>query len=499
MGALESLRERLAAIADLNAAQAVLGWDQETYMPPAGVEARSYQLATLGRIAHEMFTADEVGELLVDAEGEASGVDPDSDDARLLRVTRRDFDRATRLPSRLVAELARATSLAQQAWKEARVEDDFARFRPHLERVLELTLEKAQAFGYEATPYDALLDEYEPEMKTARVAETFATLRERLVPLVAAIGQRPAPDDGCLRRAFDDRAQWEFGLAVVRDFGFDFRRGRQDRSAHPFSTNFSVDDVRITTRVQQDFLPTGLFGTLHEAGHAMYEQGVDRALDRTPLAGGTSLGVHESQSRLWENLVGRSRPFWEHYYPRLQAVFPAQLSGVPLDAFYRAINRVEPSLVRVEADEVTYNLHIMLRFELELELVEGRLAVRDLPEAWNEGMRELIGLVPDSDADGVLQDIHWSLGAIGYFPTYSLGNLISAQLYEVARREVGGLEEGFGHGEFGPLLAWLRDRVHRHGRKFTADELLARIGAGELDAGPWLSYVERKFGTLYGL
>jgi carboxypeptidase Taq len=499
VGSLERLRERLAGIADLNAAQAVLGWDQETYMPPAGVASRAHQLATLGRLAHELFTADEVGELLAAAESEVAGADPDADDARLIRVTRRDFDRATRLPSQLVADLAQATAHAQQAWKEARAENDFERFRPHLQRVLALTLEKAEAFGYDDTPYDALLDEYEPEMRTSRVRETFATLRQELVPLVQAIGERPAPDDGCLRRDYDDRAQWEFGLSVIRDFGFDFRRGRQDRSAHPFSTNFSVDDVRITTRVQQDFLPTCLFGTLHEAGHAMYEQGVDRTLDRTPLAGGTSLGVHESQSRLWENLVGRSLPFWEHYYPRLQAVFPAQLGSVSLDSFHRAINRVEPSLIRVEADEVTYNLHIMLRFELELRLVEGRLDVTDLPEAWNEGMRDLLGLVPDRDANGVLQDIHWSIGAIGYFPTYSLGNLISAQLYEVAERELPGLEDQVRGGEFGPLLGWLRHRIHHHGRKFTADELLARVGAGQLDAGPWLSYVREKFGRLYGL
>jgi carboxypeptidase Taq len=497
--AIEQLRERLARIADLNAAQAVLAWDQETYMPPGAGASRAHQLATLGRLTHELLTDPAVGELLAQVEAGLDAADPDSDDARLVKVAQRDFDRATRMPSRLVADLAQATSLAQQAWKTARSENDFRRFRPHLERVLELTLEKAEAFGYEQTPYDALLDEYEPDMLTATVESTFEVLRAELVPLVRAIGDRPQPDATVLYREYGDRPQWEFGLQVIRDFGFDFRRGRQDRSAHPFSTNFSVDDVRITTRVQQGFLPSCLFGTLHEAGHAMYEQGVDPGLDRSPLAAGTSLGMHESQSRLWENLVGRSRPFWRHYYPRLQAIFPAQLGEVAAEAFYRAINRVEPSLIRVEADEVTYNLHIMIRFDLERRLVAGELAVADLPEAWNEASRELLGLVPTRDADGVMQDIHWSIGAIGYFPTYTLGNLISAQLHAAVLRDIPELDEQIGRADFAPLLGWLRDKVHRHGRKFSADELLHRITGGGLEADSWLAYIRDKFGTLYDL
>lgn len=497
--AVDRLRARLATITDLNGAAALLSWDQETYMPPAGIEARARQLATLGRLAHEALTDEMTGRVLEEAEAELGDLESDSDDARLVTVTRRDFDKATRVPASLVAQLAAETARAQVAWRDAREASEWAAFRPQLDRVLALTLRKAEALGWEDTPYDALLDEYEPDMRTARLREIFATVRERLVPLVAGIAGAPRPSDEVLHRRYDPDDQWEFGLRVIRDFGFDFDRGRQDRSTHPFSTSFSIDDVRITTRVDEQFLPTCLFGTLHEAGHAMYEQGVARSLEGGPLASGTSLGVHESQSRLWENLVGRSRPFWEHYWPRLVEVFPEPLAGVDLDGFYRAINLVEPSPIRVEADEVTYSLHVMLRFELEVALVEGDLVTADLPEAWNERMREYLGLVPESDADGVLQDIHWSLGAIGYFPTYALGNLISAQLWQAAEADLGDLSAAVGRGEFAPLLGWMQENVHRHGRKFTAAELLERVGQGPLDAGPWLDYAEAKFGALYDL
>jgi len=491
------LRERLARIADVQAAQAVLSWDQETYMPAGGGEARAHQLATLGRIGHEMLTDDEIGTLLEGAAAEVSGLDPDSDEARIVLVTRRDRDKAVRVPASLVGSLARATALAQQAWAKARAQDDFASFRPHLERVLELTLQKAEALGYEESPYDALLDEYEPDMKASEVSAVFTHLHGELVPLVEAIAGRPAPDDTCLRGDFSAASQWEFGEAVIADFGFDFERGRQDRSAHPFSTNFATTDVRITTRVDETFLPSALFGTLHEAGHAMYEQGVDGGLDRTGLAAGTSLGIHESQSRLWENLVGRSEPFWAHYYPQLQARFPDQLGDVDRAVFYRAVNRVEPSLIRVEADEITYNLHVMIRFELEMDLVAGSLSVGDLPAAWNAKYEEALGLTPSTDAEGVLQDVHWSFGLIGYFPTYTLGNLVSVQLFNQAEQDLGDLEGQIGRGEFEPLREWLREKVHRHGRKFSAQELLQRVTGGPLDAEPWLDYARRKFGALY--
>ncbi len=499
MESFNELRERVARLSDVRAAAAVLSWDQETYMPSGAGEARAHQLATLQQLAHEMFTDDELAGLLDRAAAEVAGHDADSDEARIVKVLVRDRDKAVKLPSRLVADLARETALAQQAWAQARQANDFPAFLPHLETVMALTIEKAEALGYEDTPYDALLDEYEPDMRASEVRTVFAELRDELVPLVEAIADCPKPDDACLRAGFDENAQWRFGEAVIADFGFDFDRGRQDRSAHPFSTNFSTTDVRITTRVDHDFLPSALFGTLHEAGHAMYEQGVDPALDRTGLASGTSLGVHESQSRLWENMVGRSHAFWRHYYSKLQTDFSTQLAGVSLDDFHRAINRVEPSLIRVEADEVTYNLHVMIRFELELDLVEGRLAPADLPDAWNSKYEQALGLRPDSDANGVLQDIHWSFGLIGYFPTYSLGNLISAQLYDRADSDLGGIEAQVERGEFGPLRDWLREHVHRHGSKFSATELLQRITGGGLEAGPWLNYARTKFGQLYGL
>ena len=335
-------------------------------------------------------------------------------------------------------------------------------------------------------------------MRTSRVEQVFRDLRRDLVPIVHAIAERPPVDDAFLRRAFAPDVQWAFGEEVIQRFGYSFAHGRQDRSAHPFTTSFSISDVRLTTRVDERFFPTAFFGTLHEAGHGLYEQGIALELDRTPLADGASLGLHESQSRLWENLVGRSGPFWQHHYPALQARFPDALADVSLEAFYRGINRVAPSLIRVEADEVTYNLHIMLRFELETAMVEGDLAVADLPEAWNAKMEAYLGLRPQTDAEGVLQDVHWSLGAIGYFPTYALGNLMSAQLFSRAKADVQGLQEQIARGEFADLLMWLRRNVHRYGRKKTADEVLRDVTGGDLDAGPWLAYIRQKYGALYG-
>ena len=496
--AFERLKEKLALVSDLRNAAAVLSWDQETYMPPKGAEARARQLATLSRLAHEFFTSDEIGELLDQLEPQVRDLPHDSFEASLVRVTKRDYEKAKKLPTELVEELARATSLGTEAWKQARKESKFALFRPHLEKILDLTIQKAEALGYKEHIYDALLDLFEPEMKTAHVKRILDDLRAKLVPIVAAIREAPPPDDSFLKREFDEQKQWDFGLMIIKDFGYDFEAGRQDRSAHPFTTSFSVHDVRITTRIQKDFLPTGLFGTLHECGHALYDQGIDPQLERTPLASGASLGVHESQSRLWENLVGRSRPFWEHYYPKLQETFPAQLKDVELERFYRAINRVEPSLIRVEADEVTYNLHIMLRFELELQLVERKLAVSDLPGVWNAKMKEYLGVEPPNDALGVLQDIHWSSGLIGYFSTYTLGNLLSAQLFKSAQKDIPDLIEQIRSGQFRELLGWMREKIHKHGRKFTPMELIQRATGRELEAESYLEYIREKYSEIYG-
>ncbi len=492
---LTTLTNKLGLVADLNASATLLEWDQETYMPPGAAEARAQQLATLKTLAHEHFTDAAIGSLLDALDGE---LDDDTDRA-LVRVTRRDFDRATKLSADFVARFTRAKARAIEAWKRARAADDFAHFAPHLQEIVDLSVEQAETIGFAERRYDALLDEYEPGTTWADIDRAFRALRTDLVPIVQAIADAEPPDDAFLHRPYDEDRQWAFGLDTIRTVGYDFEHGRQDRSAHPFSTSPAITDCRITTRLTPDFFPTGFFGTLHECGHALYELGVDPALERTPLASGTSLGMHESQSRLWENLVGRSRPFWRWAYPRLLSTFPDELGGVDEAAFYRAINRVQPSPIRVEADEVTYNLHVMLRFELETKLVDGTLAVDDVPEAWNAATEDLLGFAPASDADGCLQDIHWSLGALGYFPTYTLGTLMSVQLFEAAERDLGDLGAHFAEGEFGPLLGWLREHVHRYGRARTADEILRDATGQSLDAAPWLRYVRRKFGAVYGI
>jgi carboxypeptidase Taq len=496
---LSALRDHLAPIEDLTAAAAVLAWDQETFMPEGGAEARAHQLSTLQSQAHERFASDATGELLDQAAETIEDPESLDDDASLVRVTRRDYERARKVPSSLVAELSRATSQAKQAWTQARQADDFGAFAPHLERLVELSVEKAEAIGYDDEPYDALLEEYEPGLTTQEVASTFATLHDDLVPLVDAIAAAPQIDDAPLHGSFPQEKQQAFGEQVLADLGYDFDRGRQDVSAHPFTTSFAPGDVRITTRYDESFLPSALFSTIHEGGHALYEQGIAPALARTPLADGASLGVHESQSRLWENHVGRSRPFWRHYFPQLQDTFPDALGNTAPEAFYRAINRVEPSLIRVEADEVTYNLHVMLRFELERGLIDGSVAVNDLPRLWNEAMDETLGVVPDTDANGVLQDVHWSMASFGYFPTYTLGTLMAAQLMEAIQETLPALDERMAQGEFGPLLDWLRTHVHRHGRKLTAPRLLDRTTGADLSAAPWLRYARNKFGALYDL
>ena len=487
-----ALRTYLGRIADLNAAAATLEWDQETYMPPGGQAARAQQLSTLRAMAHDLLTDHALVELLDTA---ASADDPLTAD--LVRVTQRDVEKARQVPTTLVQEMAQGSAEAKEAWRKARETDTFATFAPHLQRLLDLNRQKAEALGYPDEPYDALLDIYEPGMTTATVADVFTSLRAALVPTVEAIADQPTPDDAFLHQPLSEDAQLAFGRTVVEDLGYDFSRGRLDLSTHPFSTAFSIGDVRLTTRVAEDFFPTSFFGTVHEAGHGMYEQGIDEALDRTPLADGTSLGMHESQSRLWENHVGRSRAFWSHYFPVLQQRFPDALGGTARDAFYRAINKVEPSLIRVEADEVTYPLHVMLRFELEHALLNETLAVADLPEAWNAGMEDYLGRRPPTDREGVLQDIHWALGAIGYFPTYALGTLMAAQLFQQIEHDLPDVVAHIANGDFAPLLEWLRTKIHRWGRRRTAQELLEDATGAGLHAAPFLHYIHAKYGALY--
>lgn len=496
---LTKLKRRVGELADLGAAIHLLHWDLETYMPSGGVTYRAAQLALLGRLEHELFVADEVGEWLDAAAREVEGLPVDADDVRAVAVTRRDWTRARRVPAAWVEEFARLGSLAQHAWREARAGAGFGHFQGHLERLVAARREYAAFFAPYESVYDPLLEDYEPGMTAARIRTLFGELRPVLVALVAELRARGrAVDAACLTGEFDEAAQEAFGLHVLQRMGFDLARGRQDRSTHPFTSPLSPGDVRITTRFDRRLLSSALFSSMHEGGHALYEQGIAEEYARGALGRAASLGLHESQSRLWENVVGRSRGFWSHFYPELQARFPS-LGGVPLETFYRAINRVEPSLIRVEADEVTYNLHVMLRADLELALLGGELAVADLPAAWNERMREYLGLVPPDDARGVLQDIHWSGGSFGYFPTYCLGNLAAVQLWDAAVRADAELPASIARGELGRLRKWLRANVHRHGRKYEPDELLRRATGRPVEAGPYVAYLRAKYGELYGL
>jgi carboxypeptidase Taq len=497
---LKELRARLLEIDDLESAAALLGWDQETYMPPGGAPARARHIATLRRLAHEKFIDADLGRLLDDLQPYGERLPYDSDDASLIRVTRRDYERAVKVPPSFVAQLSDHMSASYQVWTEARPADDFARVQPYLEKTLDLSRQLADFFpGYEHIA-DPLIDYSDYGMKVSTVRALFSELRERLVPLVRAITAQPVPDAACLRQTFPEAQQLAFGLEVVQRFGYDLQRGRQDKTHHPFTTEFSIGDVRITTRVKRDRLGEALFSTMHEAGHAMYEQGVGADFEGTPLAGGTSSGVHESQSRLWENVVGRSRTFWRFFYPRLQAAFPDQLGGVPLETFYRAINKVERSLIRTDADEVTYNLHVLLRFDLELDLLEGQLAVRDLPEAWRARFQADLGIAPPDDRDGALQDVHWYGGVVGgAFQGYTLGNVMSAQFFEAALRAHPGITDEIEAGEFGTLHGWLVDSVYQHGRKYTPSELIERVTGGPLSVEPYVRYLRAKYGELYRL
>jgi len=497
---LRRLKDILGEVADINRAGSVLSWDQETYMPPGGIANRADQLTTLRRIAHVRFTGDEVGELLDAVEGEVAREPFDSDDASLVRVTRRDYDHARKLPADLVGEIARAGAMARPVWQKARQDADFKLFAPFLEKNVELNRRVADALGYKDRPYDALLDRTEPGLTTDQLEGFFADLKRAIVPLVGDVARHAdTVDDSVLYRGFDPDLQVRYTVQVVTRLGYDFDRGRQDISTHPFTTSFGPGDVRITTRVSRDFFNECLFGSIHEAGHGMYNQGIGENLDRTPLWAGASPGVHESQSRLWENLVGRSLPFWRYFYPSLKDAFPAQLKGVDEEGFFRAVNRSYPSLIRVEADEVTYNLHILLRFELENEMLEGSLKVRDLPEAWNSRIKSYLGIDVPNDREGVLQDIHWSGVSFATFPAYTLGNLMGAQLMEKVRSDIPGLEGHLERGEFGVLLEWLRTNVYMHGRKFTPNELMERVTGQPINPGPWIAYVRQKFGALYGV
>lgn len=494
----QELKDRLTEINDLNSAAAILNWDQSTYMPPGGAPARARQSATLARLAHEKFTDDAIGTLLDDLRPYEQSQPYDSDEASLIRVARREYEKAVRIPATFVAEFSSHVSTSYQVWTEARPANDFARVQPYLEKSLELSRQMADFFpGYEHVA-DPLIDFADYGMKASSLRPIFSELREQLVPMVQAITAQPEADDSCLRQAYPEAQQIAIGEQIIRRLGYDFDRGRQDKTHHPFMTTFSLGDVRITTRFNDHDLREGLFSTIHETGHALYEQGIRMDLDGTPLANGTSSGVHESQSRLWENIVGRSRPFWQHFYPQLQATFPEQLGEVSLDTFHRAINKVERSLIRTDADEVTYNLHVIMRFDFELALLEGKLAVRDLAEAWRERARQDLGVAPPDDRDGVLQDIHWYAGTVGgAFQGYTLGNILSAQFFDAALQAHPGIMGEIEAGEFATLHGWLKEHIYQHGAKYTAPEIIERATGGPLNTGPYLRYLRGKYGDLY--
>lgn len=494
---LKQLKAILGEVSDLAHAAAVLEWDQNVNMPPGGGEARGRQLGTLAKISQEKATSDEVGRLLEDLKGEFVGAD--TDEAALIRLATRNYEKARRVPAEFVAERAIVTTKAFDAWVQAKGKSDFSIFRPHLENVMELVKKYISFFPPADHPYDILLDDYEPGMKTAEVREIFDDLRPRQVGLIKQISSAKQVKDDFVHRKYNEKKLWNYGETIIGRFGYDWSRGRQDKAPHPFETSFSVNDVRITNRFETANPLATLFSAMHEAGHAMYEQGVNPSYERTSLENGASMAVHESQSRLWENLVGRSLPFWEHFYPDFKKTFPSQLDGVNVKSFYKAINQVEPSLIRVNADEATYNLHIMLRLELEIGMVEGAVAIKDLPEIWNAKMQEYLGITPPDDAKGVLQDIHWSAGLLGYFSTYALGNLVSAQLWEGINTDIEDLGDQIRKGKFDALLGWLRGKIHVFGRKYDPQDLVQRVTGSKIDAGPYIRYLTGKFSDIYGL
>jgi len=500
---LSRLKEIDREIQLLEHTTALLGWDQETYMPEKAIEERAQQHSLLSGIIHDKLTGKETSTLLSslgikDSAGAAESPLGETDRA-FLRKFSRDFYRETKIPKGLVVDFSREASLSQAAWIEARKKSDFSVFAPHLEKILELTKDKAEKIGYAEHPYDALLDEYEPFATTSYVKSIFETLKPKLRNLVKEISRAGQVDDSFLKNKYSVDLQEKFGREILVDLGYEFDRGRLDVSAHPFTTTLGFNDIRITTRYREDSFKTGLFGIIHECGHGLYELGIDEKIAGTVLAQGTSLGIHESQSRTWENMIGLSLPFWKYYYPKLRKMFPTQLDGVTLEQFYRGINRSEPSLIRIDADEVTYSLHIILRFELELQMISGELKVRDLPEAWNSGMKELLGITPADDAEGVLQDVHWSFGAIGYFPTYALGNLYGAQFFQKLDRDLGGVVEIMERGDFKKILGWLRDNIHRYGSIYTAEELCMNATGEALNPDYFIDYLEKKYSGIYGL
>ncbi|MBK7142824.1 MAG: carboxypeptidase M32 [bacterium] len=498
--AYQELVREMNEISVLGSTASILAWDQRTYMPRQGAEFRSQQMALIAGMYHERFTSPKIGDLLSQAES-TDLVKGDTPEAANLRELRHKYNKETKLPKKLVEEIVRVTTIAETEWETARAKSDFAMFAPWLEKVYDLTRQQAEALGYEGEPYNALLDNYEPGAKVSEIEAIFTPLRKDLVELLGKIRDaKKRPDPGIVERSYPVDLQRVFGEAVAAAMGYDFTAGRLDITTHPFCTGIGAGDTRITTRYNPHRLNDALFGIMHEAGHALYEMGIDKKkYFGTPMGDATSLGIHESQSRMWENQVGRSKQFWVYFLPQAKRIFRDSLNDVSLDDFYGAINDVRPSYIRVEADEGTYNLHIMLRFELERALLNKELPAKDAAGEWRKRFKNYLGIEVDKDSNGILQDVHWSAGLIGYFPTYTLGNLYSAQFFAKAKTDIPNMMQNFERGDFSGLLGWLRENIHKHGSRYRATDLAKKVTGQTLSHKPLMDYLHTKYGEIYGI
>jgi len=498
--AYDALLKDIREIATIGTCQALLEWDHQVNMPPGGAAFRAEQSSLLAGMMHEKFTAPRIGELIATVEGSDLVADQDSIEAANIREFRHQYDKETKLPKELVEEFNKTTALAHNEWVEARKHSDFKKFEPWLEKIIDLCRRRADAYGYEGEPYNALLDNYEPGATVDEVGEVFEGLRTDLVELLGKItNSGMKPDVSIVERPYDVKLQKVFGEMVAMAMGYDFNEGRLDVAAHPFTIDFGPGDTRITTRYNPKRINDALFGTIHEAGHALYEMGLNKnEYFGQPVGESASLGIHESQSRLWENQVGRGKAFWTYFFPIAQRTFRDSLNGIKFDDFYAAINDVRPSFIRVEADEVTYNLHIMLRFELERAMIQGDIKPADVPGEWNARFKKYIGIDVDKDSNGCLQDVHWSSGLFGYFPTYCLGSLYSAQFYAKAIADIPDLENRFASGDFLTLRKWLKDNIHQHGLRYRAGKLCERVTGAPLSHKPLVDYMTKKYSEIYG-
>jgi len=495
-----SFRDYVRKMVSYSQALSILNWDMRTKAPRKGMDARSELIGVLSGEHFKLSTSAELEEHLQALSEPATYASLDPVTQAMVREVKKEYERSKKLPADRFQEFVVLTAQAGTVWEDARATNDFALFRPYLEKIVQFTLEFIDYWGHEGNKYDTLLDMYEPGMKSAQLDTIFATLREKTVGLVAAIAQSPnKPDTSFLTKAFDEGEQEAFSRFILEKIGYDFQAGRLDRSVHPFCTSFAPGDVRITTRFDPNDFRVALFGCIHEAGHAIYEQNIHPDLQGTPLCDGTSMGIHESQSRFWENMVGRSKRFWTHFYPELLKRFPVQFAGVNVEQFYRAVNQVTPSLIRVEADELTYNLHIMIRYEIEKGLIDQTIEVGDLPAIWNSKMQEYLGIVPPNDKEGVLQDVHWSGGSFGYFPTYSLGNVYAAQIAHTMQQQIKDYDQLVENGEFAPIREWLKEKIHQHGKLKSPGELLQDITGESTNATYLMNYLENKYKEIYQL